>query len=91
MPVSSTKRFGGDAGLTVTVPVPAVPTVRISAGVALVSVPLVPCIVKLYVAAVALPRVTVKGAPAADATGIGGVKTHVVGAPLEQLSVTPPR
>jgi len=45
-----------DAGLTVTAP-PDVPTISVSAGVACVSVPSVPWIVKLNVPAVALPNV----------------------------------
>jgi hypothetical protein len=81
----------GTPGLTVTT----VPTVSVSVGVAFVSVPSVPEMVKLNVPAVALPSVTVNGAPAADATCVGGMITHVpgttCGATAIQLIVTPLR
>jgi len=45
----------------------------------------------LNVPAVALPNVTANGAPAADATCVGGATTHVPGAPAVQLKFTPLR
>jgi hypothetical protein len=68
----------------------AVPTVSVSVGVALVSVPSVPWIVKLNIPAVALPSVTENGAPpVVGVIGCGGIM-HVPGAPAVHDSVTLP-
>jgi hypothetical protein len=74
------KSGGGPCGVTVSV----------SAGVAWVSVPSVPWIVKLNVSAVALPNVTANGVPAVVGVTTCGVNTHVAGAPDVQLNATVP-
>ena len=65
-------------------------TVSVSVGVAWVSVPSVPWIVKLNVPGVALPNVTVNGAPPAVGATIGGEIVQVPGAPAVHVSVTFP-
>jgi len=69
---------------------PWVVTVSVSVGVACVSVPSVPWILKLNVPAVALPNVTVNRAPTVAGTTVGGVIVHVPGAPAVQPNVTFP-
>jgi hypothetical protein len=66
-----------------------VPTVRVSVGVEFVSVPSVAWMAKLNVPEVALPNVTVNGAPAAVGAS-GGEGTQIWGAPVVQLRVTVP-
>jgi len=74
----------------VSVHVTSVPTVSVSVGVARVSVPSVPWIVKLNVPVVALPNVTANAAPGAVAVTVGGVIPHVPGAPAVHVSATLP-
>jgi len=65
-------------------------TVSVSVGVAFVSVPSVPEIVKVNVPVAALPNVTVNGVPAAVGVTFGGANSHVAGAPAVHVSVTVP-
>jgi len=65
-------------------------TVSVSVGVAWVSVPSVPWIVKLNVPAVVLPSVTVNSAPPAVGVTAAGVIKHVPGAPAVHVSATLP-
>jgi hypothetical protein len=68
----------------------AVPTVSVSVGVACVSVPSVPWIVKLNVPVVELPSVTVNAAPIAAGVTVNGTIPQVPGAPAVQVSLTLP-
>jgi hypothetical protein len=69
------------------VPPPPV-TVSVSIGVAWVSVPSVPWILKLNVPAVALPSVTVNEAPVVVGVTVEGAIEHVAGAPAVHDRVT---
>jgi hypothetical protein len=65
-------------------------TVSVSVGVAWVSVPSVPWIVKLNVPGVVLPNVTVNGVPPAVGVTVSGEIVHVPGAPAVHVSATLP-
>jgi hypothetical protein len=67
-----------------------VPTVSVSVGVACVSVPSVPWMVKLNVPAAVLPSVTVNGAPAVVGSATVGAIVHIPGAPAVQINATLP-
>jgi len=72
----------------VSVQVKSVPTVRVSVGVARISVPSVPWIVNLKTPSVTLPNVTVNGAPVTVGVTVAGVIPHVLGAPAVQINCT---
>jgi hypothetical protein len=82
------KTLDGTPGSTVTCTVAPVPTVSVSVGVACVSFPSVPWIVKLNVPAVSLPNVTANGAP--PVVGVTDDGVHVPGAPAVHVSATLP-
>jgi hypothetical protein len=65
-------------------------TVSVSGCVAWVSVPSVPWIVKVNVPGVALPSVTVNGAPSAVGVTVSGELVQGTGCPAVQVSVTLP-
>jgi hypothetical protein len=65
-------------------------TVSVSVGVAFVSVPSVPWILKLNVPAAALPSVTENGAPAVVGVTETGASMHVPGAPVVHVNATLP-
>ena len=73
--------------LPVSLQATSVPTVRLTA-CECVSVPSVPCTLKLNDPVVALPAVTVKAAPLAVGASDDGLTMQVAGAPPVQLSVT---
>ena len=76
--------------LPVSVQVTSVPTVSVSVGVAWVSVPCVPWIVKLNAPVVALPSVTVNETPLAVGVSVAGVIHHVPGTAPVHVNVTLP-
>jgi len=74
------KSGGGPGGVTVSV----------SIGVAFVSVPSVPEMVKLNGPVAALPNVTANGVPAVVGVTTCGANKHVAGAPAVHVSATVP-